>query len=83
MVDIYVLLPQVAEKSESQDRSVPYDKTVLERVRSTDNYSDSREVTLRTTLPVGHYVIIPSTYHANESGEFLLRVVTECRAHFW
>lgn len=26
----------------------------------------------------GHYLIVPSTFDANEEGEFLIRVFTEC-----
>lgn len=40
-------------------------------------YSTRREVVLRSSLPPGRYIIIPSTFEPNQQGEFLLRVLTE------
>eukprot|EP00096_Caligus_rogercresseyi_P013854 TRINITY_DN6450_c0_g1_i1.p1 TRINITY_DN6450_c0_g1~~TRINITY_DN6450_c0_g1_i1.p1 ORF type:complete len:564 (-),score=220.83 TRINITY_DN6450_c0_g1_i1:214-1905(-) len=36
-----------------------------------------REVSTRFRLPVGTYVIVPSTFKADDEGEFLIRVLTE------
>uniref|UniRef100_A0A3Q3VYC4 Calpain catalytic domain-containing protein n=1 Tax=Mola mola TaxID=94237 RepID=A0A3Q3VYC4_MOLML len=41
------------------------------------HYSSRREIVLRSSLPPGHYIIIPSTFEPNQQGEFLLRVLTE------
>ncbi|KAM9733310.1 calpain-9 [Menidia menidia] len=40
-------------------------------------YSSHRELVLRSSLPPGRYVIVPSTEVANQQGAFLLRVLTE------
>uniref|UniRef100_A0A667X5T5 Zgc:85932 n=1 Tax=Myripristis murdjan TaxID=586833 RepID=A0A667X5T5_9TELE len=40
-------------------------------------YTTRREVVLRSRLPPGRYIIIPSTYEPNQEGAFLVRVLTE------
>lgn len=49
----------------------------LERCGTSGPYINMREVTKRFRLQPGHYLIIPSCYDENISGEFLLRVYTE------
>lgn len=40
-------------------------------------HSTRREVVIRSALPPGRYIIIPSTLLPDQQGEFLLRVLTE------
>lgn len=49
----------------------------LERVAVSGSYINLREVTLRVRAVPGDYLIIPSCYDADISGEFLLRLYTE------
>jgi len=44
------------------------------------NFVNSREVTGRFSFEPGEYVIIPSTFKANEEGDFILRLFSE-KAH--
>ncbi|XP_068173678.1 calpain-9 isoform X2 [Antennarius striatus] len=54
----------------------PEDLSVLRPVRHSIRYSSRREVVVRSALPPGKYVIIPSTSEPNQQGGFLLRVLT-------
>ncbi|XP_054458701.1 calpain-3 [Anoplopoma fimbria] len=55
----------------------PEDLRVSRPVRCSLKYSLRREVVLRSSLPPGRYIIIPSVAEANQRGEFLLRVLLE------
>jgi len=49
----------------------------LERCGTTGAYTNTREVTKRFRVKAGNYLVIPSCYDENVSGEFLLRIYTE------
>lgn len=46
-------------------------------VANSGKYINQREVTLTADLEPGCYVMVPSTYHANQDGTFLIRVFSE------
>ena len=48
-----------------------------EHVGKTDQYVNLREVSKRFSLPPGRYVVIPTTFHSGERGQFLLRLFSE------
>ncbi|KAM3930842.1 calpain-8-like [Leptodactylus fuscus] len=50
------------------------------KIASTDFYRNHREMSKRFQLPVGNYVIIPTTYNPSEEAEFCIRVFTEKKA---
>ncbi|XP_007894823.1 calpain-1 catalytic subunit-like [Callorhinchus milii] len=45
-------------------------------------YVAQRSITLRSKLPPGHYMIIPSTFAPNTDGAFMLRIFTDAAIHF-
>lgn len=49
----------------------------LQHKAASSIYINSRSVFLRTELPEGRYVIIPTTFEPGHTGEFLLRVFTD------
>ena len=51
-----------------------------QHVGKTDQYVNLREVSKRFSLPPGRYVVIPTTFHSGEKGEFQVRLFTE---KFW
>ena len=51
--------------------------TSKQHVGKTDQYVNLREVSKRFSLPPGRYVVIPTTFHTGEKGEFLVRLFTE------
>ncbi|XP_076044094.1 calpain-B-like isoform X6 [Oratosquilla oratoria] len=48
-------------------------------VARSPSFINMREVSCRFKLPPGTYCIVPSTFEANEEGEFILRVFSEKR----
>ena len=40
-------------------------------------FSDIREATSIHKLPPGNYVIVPTTFNANEEADFILRIFSE------
>ena len=50
-------------------------------VARSPSFINLREVSCRFKLPPGVYAIVPSTFEANEEGEFLLRVFSEKKNH--
>ncbi|XP_024117317.1 calpain-5 [Oryzias melastigma] len=45
-------------------------------------FTRARSVFLRSNLPRGRYVVIPSTYYPGEEGEFMLRIFTNVDSGF-
>nr|CAD7268144.1 unnamed protein product [Timema shepardi] len=50
-------------------------------VARSPSFINLREVSCRFKLPPGVYCIVPSTFEANEEGEFILRVFSENKNH--
>jgi hypothetical protein len=55
----------------------PIPSRYMERIGSSGDYLNKREVTRRFSLTQGAYVIIPSCYENDKEGEFLVRIFTE------
>uniref|UniRef100_H3CM28 Zgc:85932 n=1 Tax=Tetraodon nigroviridis TaxID=99883 RepID=H3CM28_TETNG len=67
---VYQALPEKTHLS-------PTDLSKMRPVLFSPHYANHREVVLRSSLPPGRYIIIPSTSEPNQQGQFLLRVLTE------
>uniref|UniRef100_A0A8C5Q8N5 calpain-2 n=1 Tax=Leptobrachium leishanense TaxID=445787 RepID=A0A8C5Q8N5_9ANUR len=69
---------------ELQDHTdVHLDKDFFQRNTSaarSDTYINMREVSKRMKLPVGDYLIVPSTFEPSRAGDFCLRVFSEKEA---
>jgi calpain len=48
-------------------------------VTSSGSYQQIREVSARFRLDPGSYIVIPSTWYADEESDFLLRIFTEIK----
>ena len=62
---------------ESQRSNRPIESHELKRYDSSGSYTNKREVTCRSALKPGTYLVIPSTYEEDKEVEFLLRIFTE------
>jgi len=62
---------------ESQRSNRPIESHELERYDSSGSYINKREVTCRSALKQGAYLVIPSTYDEDKEGDFLVRIFTE------
>ncbi|XP_071450361.1 calpain-A-like [Hetaerina americana] len=66
------------ENPERQSKPLEHKFFLYNRAeRNQNTYVNRRAVTYRFLLPPGTYCIVPSTYDANEEGEYLLRVFSE------
>ncbi|GAB1608629.1 calpain-9-like, partial [Argonauta hians] len=54
-------------------------KLATKQHRSGDIYKYNRDLTYHFKLPIGYYVIIPSTFNPGQEAKFLLRVFTKHR----
>jgi calpain, invertebrate len=68
---------KVKDGVEDDGTALKYYSSELDRVGTSGNYINKREVTKRFRVPPGDYVIMPSTYDENHECKFLLRVFTE------
>ena len=50
-------------------------------MQAVDVQINMRQVSGRFKLPPGNYVIVPSSFHKHEEGDFLLRIFTEAPKH--
>jgi len=73
---IYKIRKSAARRAEYEN----YKSHELTKVGWYPVYINLREVTGRHSLETGSYVIIPSTFHPNNEGDFVMRVYTEKRA---
>ncbi|KAL7673168.1 hypothetical protein ACOME3_008036 [Neoechinorhynchus agilis] len=63
--------------SSINDEQIHFYPKDLERVATSGSYINKREVSCRLRVPAGYYVVIPSTYHPNKEGKYLIRIMTE------
>ena len=70
-------LYRVNERQVSGDACKFNEYQRVERVGNSGNYVNKREITKRFRVTPGYYLIIPSLFDYNATGEFLLRVFTE------
>ncbi|XP_061407162.1 calpain-8-like [Lethenteron reissneri] len=65
----------VPEKLRKQKDPLPSSFFVTTRpVEETPGFSNAREVSVRARLPLGDYVVVPSTYEPDVEGDFFVRV---------
>lgn len=57
--------------------SVKLSEYQLERIDNSGGYINKREITKRFRVEPGFYVIVPSLFDYNATGQFLLRIFTE------
>ncbi len=69
---LYKVLENVDEK-----RTLKLYSSQLDRIGSSGNFINSREITKRFKVTVGKYLIIPSTYKEDEESDFMVRVFSE------
>lgn len=68
---------KIKDGIDEKDTGMKYYSSELERIGTSGNYINKREVTKRFRVSPGNYIIIPSTYDENHECKFLLRVFTE------
>merc|ERR1719351_238069 len=69
------------KKGMSKDQPLKKDFFLYNQsVARSRNFINLRENSQRFKLPPGNYVIVPSTFSANEEADFLLRIFTEKRS---
>ncbi len=56
-----------------------FSSSQLTKVTSSGSYQQIREVSARFRLDPGSYIVIPSTWYADEESDFLLRIFTEIK----
>lgn len=72
----------IYELKEARPEDEPLKKDFFlynQSVARSKNFINLRENSQRFQLPPGNYVIVPSTFAANEEADFLLRIYTEKR----
>lgn len=75
--DVGLFLAHLLLVSTQVEENRQYRMHSLQHKAASSIYINSRSVFLRTELPEGRYVIIPTTFEPGHTGEFLLRVFTD------